>query len=155
MGRITLKDGTAPAAPASGEVTIYHDSSDAKLYAKGADGIARLLDVSAAIEDAIVNGVTTKAPSQNVVFDQLALKQDASGTAAAAKAAAVSDSITNGVTDVAPSQNAVFDALALKRNTSDAINLASDVTGQLPIANQVSQRTLTPKMGQLHALTRR
>lgn len=31
------------------------------------------------VEDALVNGVTNKAPSQNIVFDQLALKQNALG----------------------------------------------------------------------------
>lgn len=31
------------------------------------------------VEDALVNGVTTKAPSQNIVFDALALKQDSLG----------------------------------------------------------------------------
>jgi hypothetical protein len=31
------------------------------------------------VEDLLVNGVTTKAPSQNIVFDQLALKQDSLG----------------------------------------------------------------------------
>ncbi len=73
------------------------------------------------VQDQIVNGVTTIAPSQNAVFDALALKQDASGTAAAAKAAAVADAIVNGVTDVAPSQNAVYDALALKQAADDQL----------------------------------
>lgn len=33
-----------------------------------------------AIDDAITNGVTDRAPAQNVVFDQLALKADAAFT---------------------------------------------------------------------------
>lgn len=36
--------------------------------------VAGIVDVDAKVEDAIVDGVTTKAPSQNVVFDQLAAK---------------------------------------------------------------------------------
>jgi hypothetical protein len=92
---------------------------------------------SAAVADAIVDGVTDVAPSQNAVFDALALKADASAlpadtddvsegsvnlyfTDSRAKAAAVADSISDSVTDVAPSQNAVFDALALKAAASDA-----------------------------------
>jgi len=84
---------------------------------------------------AITDGDNTKAPSNNLVFDALALKADASSvpsstddlsegttnlyfTASRAKSAAVADSITDGVTDVAPSQNAVFDALALKADAS-------------------------------------
>jgi hypothetical protein len=75
---------------------------------------------SAAVADAIVDAVTDVAPSQNAVFDALALKLDVSAkyTNAEAQAAAVADSITDGVTDVAPSQNAVFDALALKADAS-------------------------------------
>jgi len=42
--------------------------------ADGADGV----DGNTSIDDAIVNGTTTRAPSQNAVFDALALKYDAS-----------------------------------------------------------------------------
>lgn len=107
-----------------GAVNLYHTVARAK---------------AAAVANTITDGITDVAPSQNAVFDALALKQDASGTAAAAKAAAVADSITDGVTDVAPSQNAVFDALALKRDLADNVDLTTEVTGLLPIANQVSQ----------------
>ncbi len=92
------------------------------------------------VEDTIVNGVTDKAPSQNAVFDALALKQDASGTAAAAKAAAVADAINNGTTDVAPSQNAVFDALATKAASSHT-HLKADIT-DLNLSSLVTGRTL-------------
>jgi hypothetical protein len=99
---------------------------------------------SAAVSDAIVDGVTDVAPSQNAVHDALALKYDAADfdadwdarlsqkdtddlsegasnlyfTDARAKAAAVSNSISDGIIDVAPSQNAVHDALALKLDIS-------------------------------------
>lgn len=102
---------------------------------------------TAAVADAINNGTVDIAPSQNAVFDALALKQDASTavtsvnsvtptggnvaldtddlpeggnlyfTTARARTAAVADAINNGTTDIAPSQNAVFDALALKQNS--------------------------------------
>jgi len=104
---------------------------------------------AATVADSITDAITDVAPSQNAVFDALALKADDSVvvktvngqsptagavtitttnitegtnlyyTDARAKAAAVSDAIVDGVTDVAPSQNAVFDALALKANSSD------------------------------------
>lgn len=92
---------------------------------------------TAAVSDSITDGVTDVAPSQNAVYDALALKYDASNPsnfvdAAGAKAAAVSDSITDGVTDVAPSQNAVYDALALKY---DASNPAGYITAaEVPAA---------------------
>lgn len=78
---------------------------------------------TAAVQDAIANGVTDVAPSQNAVFDALALKSDTSHVhvsseitnfTTAARTAVVDDAIVNGVTDKAPSQNSVFDALALK-----------------------------------------
>ncbi len=83
---------------------------------------------TAVVADSITDGVTDVAPSQNAVFDALALKQDAANTAADAKAAAVADSITDGVTDVAPSQNAVFDALALKADSGDVPGTTDDLT---------------------------
>jgi len=96
---------------------------------------------SAAVSDAIVNGVIDVAPSQNAVYDALALKYDASNPdnfvdASGAKAAAVSDSITDGIVDVAPSQNAVYDALSLKYDASNPdgyINGVAwgDITGTL------------------------
>lgn len=89
------------------------------------------------VADAITDGVTDIAPSQNAVYDALALKEDLAnkdtdGTLAAnsdtkyasqkatktyvdaASAAMVVDSIADSDTTHAPSRNAVFDALALK-----------------------------------------
>lgn len=100
------------------------------------------------VADAINDGTTNAAPSQNAVFDALATKEPVlsagatsqylrgdktwqtlstasvpeSGnlyfTNARAQSAAVSDAITDGQTNVAPSQNAVFDALALKAGSA-------------------------------------
>jgi hypothetical protein len=95
---------------------------------------------SAAVQDAIVDAVTDIAPSQNAVFDALALKRDVADTTdaitegvtnlyftdARAKAAAVEDAINDGVVDKAPSENAVFDALALKRNASDTTDAITE-----------------------------
>jgi hypothetical protein len=100
---------------------------------------------SASVADAIVDGVTNVAPSQNAVHDALALKYDsadfntdwdnrlsqkdtddlAEGTSnlyftdARAKTAAVANAINDGIIDVAPSQDAVHDALALKLDIAD------------------------------------
>jgi|694.fasta_scaffold31783_9 hypothetical protein len=97
---------------------------------------------TATISQVITNGVTTKAPSEDAVFDALALKFDSSSfngsfdtrlatkttdnvaegttnkyfTDGRAQTAVISSSITNGVTDKAPSSDAVFDALALKQD---------------------------------------
>lgn len=65
---------------------------------------------SAEVEDVIVDGEVSKAPSQNAVFDALALKPST-----AYVDAKVADAIVDAVTTVAPSQNAVFDALATKQ----------------------------------------
>lgn len=81
---------------------------------------------TAVVDDFINDGVTDKAPSQNSVYDALALKQNISTLAADAKAAVVIDSIADSDTDHAPSRNAVYDALALK------VDKAGDtMTGQL------------------------
>ena len=92
------------------------------------------------VADAINDGTNTVAPSQNAVFDGLALKAPIAsptltGTPAAPTASdvttnttqiattafvqsvsggLVADAINDGTTTVAPSQNAVFDGLALK-----------------------------------------
>lgn len=97
---------------------------------------------TATISQVITNGVTTKAPSEDAVFDALALKFDSSSfntsfdtrlatkttdnvsegltnkyfTDGRAQTAVISSSITNGVTDKSPSSDAVFDALALKQD---------------------------------------
>lgn len=113
---------------------------------------------TAVVDDAIVDSVTNKAPSQNAVFDALAGKEPTvTGTTAAdyyrgdktfqtldtlavpentnlyftdtrARTAAVADSITDGVTNIAPSQNAVFDALVLKADDSAVVKLAGTQT---------------------------
>lgn len=78
-------------------------------------------------EDAINNSITNKAPTENAVFDALALKADTSALASytltsGLVALLIENSITNGVTDKAPAEDAVFDALALKANSADVAN---------------------------------
>jgi hypothetical protein len=103
----------------------------------------------AKVGDAIADSVTTVAPSQNAVFDALALKANLAsptftGTPSAPTPSAntnsttlattayadakVGDAIADSVTTVAPSQNAVFDALALKQN----------LLGYVPLKNIIS-----------------
>jgi len=82
---------------------------------------------TAVITQVITNGVADRSPSEDAVFDALALKAasvhthvaaDVTDFTAAARVAAVADAIVDGVTNVAASQNAVFDALALKADAS-------------------------------------
>lgn len=91
---------------------------------------------AAAVDDAINNGITDMAPSQNAVYDALVAKADLSHTHtasnitdfnASARSAAVADAITDGVTNIAPSQNAVFDALALKAASTHS-HVSTDLT---------------------------
>ncbi len=114
---------------------------------------------AAAVTQNITNGVTLTAPSEDAVFDALALKEDslAAGTTsqyyrgdkswqtldtsivtensnlyftdARARAAVVTQNITNGTTATAPSEDAVFDALALKADLSAANSNYVNVTG--------------------------
>lgn len=97
---------------------------------------------TATISQVITDGVTDKAPSEDVVFDALALKLDSADfgtefdtafglkdtddltegltnlyfTDLRAQTATITATISNGVTDKAPSSDAVFDALALKQD---------------------------------------
>jgi len=99
--------------------------------------------IDAKVADAINNGTTTIAPSQNAVFDALALKQDALVSATNIKTVngnsilgsgdidLIDDAIVNGETK-APSQNAVFDALALKANVSDVPLTTTFVDDETP-----------------------
>jgi hypothetical protein len=70
---------TAPSTPNINDA--YYNTLDKKsyIYSGGLWQILAQDGTSAAVEDQIVDGVTTKAPSQNAVFDALAGKQ-ASGS---------------------------------------------------------------------------
>lgn len=97
---------------------------------------------TAVVTQVITNGVTDRSPSEDAVFDALALKLDAGSfngefdgqfaikdtddldegasnlyfTDLRAQTATITATISNGVTDKAPSSDAVFDALALKQD---------------------------------------
>lgn len=102
---------------------LAHAGADKVLSVAGKAGIVTLVaaDITnfvaaakaAAVADAIADGVTDVAPSQNAVFDALALKADT--TYVDGK---VVDSIADSDTTHAPSRNAVFDALALKSDVT-------------------------------------
>jgi hypothetical protein len=64
------------------------------------------------VEDQIIDGVTSKAPSQNAVYDALANKADIAyvNTELAAQ---IEDQIIDGITTKAASQNAIHDALVM------------------------------------------
>jgi len=69
------------------------------------------------IEDTITDGVVDRAPSENAVFDALALKLTSAN---------IEDSIVDGHTTIAPSGNAVFDALALKLTSANIEDSVTD-----------------------------
>lgn len=125
---------------ADGEWGIEKDSTPKKLkIGNGTDNWNTLpyftLPSSDFISQVITNGVTDKAPSEDAVFDALALKAPLASPALTGNPTAptqsandnstriattayadakVADAINNGTTTIAPSQNAVFDALDLK-----------------------------------------
>lgn len=61
------------------DINTVESGLAAEAIARAAADSTLQSNIDAKVEDAIVNGVTTKAPSQNIVFDQLALKQNALG----------------------------------------------------------------------------
>ncbi len=83
-GIFEIEYGTTPPTPASGfrgifaKVDGWYDIDDAGVEAK--------LLTGSIVDDTIVDGVTDRAPSQNAVFDALALKQDLDGTLTALSA---------------------------------------------------------------------
>lgn len=97
--------------------------------------------ITGVVAQTITNGVTTSAPSQDAVYDALALKEDASAVAADARAACVAQTITNGVTTSAPSQDAVFDALALKQDASGTAAAAVAAVVTQVITNGVTGKS--------------
>ena len=127
-----------PTGGNSGQILSTDGSGTYSWIDSGAGGL---------VADAINDGTTTVAPSQNAVSDGLALKAPLvsptfTGTPVAPTASdattnttqiattafvqsvsggLVADAINDGTTGVAPSQNAVFDGLALKASIADAI----------------------------------
>jgi len=103
---------------------------------------------AANIEDAVVDGHTTIAPSSNAVFDALALKQAAGSYLTSAN---IEDAIVDAHTTIAPSGNAVFDALALKMalaggtfsgnvTFADAVNIILNTTTGTKIGTATNQK---------------
>lgn len=107
------------------------------------------VDNSEPVDDAIVDGETVRAPSQNAVFDALALKQNLSekdqpngypgldGSSQIDPAQMqdlLEDTLTNGETTKAPTSNAVFDGLALKKDLTQVEDEAHGGTNQTTYA---------------------
>ena len=74
--------------------------------------------IDAKVTDAIVNGVTTVAPSQNAVFDALALKENALGFTPEDVANKDNGVLTTSTTTY-PTSNAVKSAVDAKGNITD------------------------------------
>lgn len=123
---------------------IDEDGSPTNLYFTEARAQA------ASISQVITNGVTTKAPSEDAVFDALANKSDVGHSHVAADisdfdaealdAAVQSGAITDGATK-APTHDAVFDALALKANAADValshVSKTNDNAGTISVRQVV------------------
>lgn len=115
----------------------------------------------ALVEDAIVNGVTTKAPSQNAVYDALVLKADASALSSyltTAAAAGTYLSIASAIAGYQPldadltSWSAViraagFDAFVASPSSSNLRSLVSDETGSGALVFATSPVLVTPNLG--------
>lgn len=113
------------------------------------------------VEDAIVNGVTTKAPSQNAVYDALALKADSSALSSyltSSTAAATYLTIAGGIAGYQPldadltSWSAVarasgFDAWTASPSSSNLGSLLTDKTGTGVSVFATSPTLVTPVLG--------
>jgi len=64
--------------PSSGKIVVGGGTTNTSVYWNGTNWIA--LTGGAEISQTIINGVTTSAPSQDAVFDAMALKADKNGT---------------------------------------------------------------------------
>lgn len=103
------------------------------------------------VEDAIVNGVTTKAPSQNAVYDALALKADASALSSyltSANAIATYQPLDADLTSwSAVARASGFDAWAASPSSSNLGSLLTDKTGTGVNVFATSPTLVTPVLG--------
>jgi len=77
------------------------------------------INLTSQVSQSITNGVTDKAPSEDAVFDALALKQDSIGYTAE-NTSNKSDSYTASSTTTYANTKALVDGLATKLNSNDA-----------------------------------
>lgn len=80
---------------------------------------------AAAVSDSITNGVTDVAPSQNAVFDALALKQNSLGFTPEDSANKNNGTLSTSTTTY-PTSNAVKTAVDLKANDTDVVKLTGN-----------------------------
>lgn len=80
---------------------------------------------AAAVSDSITNGVTDVAPSQNAVFDALALKQNSLGFTPEDSANKDNGTLSTSTTTY-PTSNAVKTAVDLKANDTDVVKLTGN-----------------------------
>lgn len=125
--------GTVPPSPPTGFSQIYPKS--ALVWAIMDDtGFEVELLSSGVVEDVIVDGVVDKAPSQNAVFDALALKQNFDATLAA-----ISAYNTNGfLVQTAPD---VFAGRTLTAGTGISISNGDGVSANPVISSSITQYT--------------
>lgn len=97
-GILTLTNGANLVLPGAANITTA--AGDFAVFRGYRDGVVRCVDYTKAdggpvsgtgiVAQTITNGVTTSAPSQDAVFDALALKQDLAWTVVSSAAATVS-----------------------------------------------------------------
>lgn len=112
-----------------------------KSYVDSAASSAASAAAAAVVEDAIVNGVTAKAPSQNAVFDALALKQNSFGTGSANQF--LKGDLTWGI----PSKGARVFTVGIDANTiADCIALCSSPSASNGYVIEIPPGTYTENL---------
>jgi hypothetical protein len=98
---------------------------------------------TATVEDAIVDGVLDKAPSQNAVFDALALKQDSIGYTPENSANKSTDILLGTSDTLYPTQNAVKSYVDSSIGSS-VVDATSSVKGIIQLAGDLAGTASSP-----------
>jgi hypothetical protein len=129
---------TPKAAPVSGDTTVIVDSVGGlnKKITLGTLPVSTPIQtaIDAKVTDAIVDGVTTVAPSQNAVFDALATKQTALGFTPEDVANKDNGALSTSITTY-PTSGAVKTAVDLKGDITNIQTFTSSGTWTKPAGN--------------------